>query len=572
MIVSLFVLGLLLFPSANAFWRLPCAKPVLNARVDPIVSPGKASGHSHTIMGSGAIGFGTTFADLRNSQCTTCKVKDDKSAYWIPELYYQFKNGTFQVVGHGGMLAYYLQRGAANETVQAFPDGLRMLAGSPFLRSNTGTPESKAISWNCIDFNGPPEPQTPGFHNTRCPSGLRAQVFFPSCWDGVNLDSPDHKSHMAYPDGVDNGMCPPSHPIHLVSLFFEVYFEVAPFNALNDGGRFVLANGDPTGYGLHADFMNGWDRSVLSRAVATCKADSGVIEDCPVFKNEGRFVADADMNACSATNPLLEEKVTAGSLLRNLPGCVAVTDGPAAASAANIVQGCTPGTGVPVPISNPPSNTTSAPSSVANPSSSTTSSGTSSLLGTITIPAPTSTQTTPSLSSSLPSSSIPTTTALPTTHSEIPVTSLPSAVPSGTHDSGSHDPHPSPSSSKVSSSSSPIPSSVVSVTQAPKATKTMSVYTKKPVPSSPSSGHHGKDHGKDHGHKGGHGHGHDNKHGHGHEHEHGHKHHNEQPQQDDDLDDCDMPAPTLRPSKNASTPHAHRRHHAKRGHGSRMFI
>src|SRR5690349_3007618 len=24
-------------------------------------------------------------------------------------------------------------------------------------------------------------------------------VVFPQCWDGVNLDSPDHKSHMAYP-------------------------------------------------------------------------------------------------------------------------------------------------------------------------------------------------------------------------------------------------------------------------------------------------------------------------------------------------------------------------------------
>ncbi len=52
MISTLFAAGLLLIPSANAFWRLPCAKPVLNARVDPIVYPGKASSHSHAIMGS----------------------------------------------------------------------------------------------------------------------------------------------------------------------------------------------------------------------------------------------------------------------------------------------------------------------------------------------------------------------------------------------------------------------------------------------------------------------------------------------------------------------------------------
>jgi hypothetical protein len=52
MIVTLLALGLLFVPSSHAFFRLPCAKPVLNARVDPIVSPGKPSGHAHTIMGS----------------------------------------------------------------------------------------------------------------------------------------------------------------------------------------------------------------------------------------------------------------------------------------------------------------------------------------------------------------------------------------------------------------------------------------------------------------------------------------------------------------------------------------
>jgi len=28
---------------------------------------------------------------------------------------------------------------------------------------------------------------------------------FPSCWDGENLDSKDHRSHVAFPD--DNGRC-----------------------------------------------------------------------------------------------------------------------------------------------------------------------------------------------------------------------------------------------------------------------------------------------------------------------------------------------------------------------------
>jgi Domain of unknown function (DUF1996) len=221
-----------------------------------------------------------------------------------------------------------------------------------------------------IDSNGPAAPRTPGFTNTNCPDGLRAQVFFPSCWDGVNLDSSDHKSHMAYPDGIDNGRCPPTHPHHLVSIFFEVLFSVAPFIARNDGGRFVLSSGDPTGYALHGDFMNGWDRSVLSRAVATCTADSGVIEDCGVFQNEGRFYTDDENNKCSAANPLPDENNEPGTLLPHLPGCVAVTDGPANATPANVVPGCVAGKSGAV-LPNPASSSApSSASSMAPPASS----------------------------------------------------------------------------------------------------------------------------------------------------------------------------------------------------------
>src|ERR1700679_532700 len=43
--------------------------------------------------------------------------------------------------------SYYLQRSDANETVEAFPDGLRMFTGNPYLRSDPQNLESKAISW-----------------------------------------------------------------------------------------------------------------------------------------------------------------------------------------------------------------------------------------------------------------------------------------------------------------------------------------------------------------------------------------------------------------------------------------
>ena len=75
-----------------------------------------------------------------------------------------------------------------------------MVAGEPSLRSYNDTLEQNAISFACLGTN---TAETNGFPNIKCPDGLRAQVFFPSCWNGVDLDSADHKSHMAYPSGVD---------------------------------------------------------------------------------------------------------------------------------------------------------------------------------------------------------------------------------------------------------------------------------------------------------------------------------------------------------------------------------
>lgn len=40
--------------------------------------------------------------------------------------------------------------------------------------------------------------ETLDFPKKPCPAGLMVNVRFPTCWDGKNLDSPDHMSHVAY--------------------------------------------------------------------------------------------------------------------------------------------------------------------------------------------------------------------------------------------------------------------------------------------------------------------------------------------------------------------------------------
>ena len=63
----------------------------------------------------------------------------------------------------------------------------------------------------------------------------------PTCWDG-RIDSPDHKSHMAYTlDGQVNGECPASHNRRLpqVQVFIRIpnYRGVEFEYVLSDGNR-----------------------------------------------------------------------------------------------------------------------------------------------------------------------------------------------------------------------------------------------------------------------------------------------------------------------------------------------
>lgn len=98
---------------------------------------------------------------------------------------------------------------------------------------------------------------------------------FPSCWDGKNLDSDDHKSHVAFPDGVSTGNCPSTHPYRFITLFYEVTFNVADMDyslAKNETQPFVFAQGDPTGYGFqyaHVLFVFGKALAKLNPAAVT---------------------------------------------------------------------------------------------------------------------------------------------------------------------------------------------------------------------------------------------------------------------------------------------------------------
>ncbi|KAI9784611.1 MAG: hypothetical protein M1839_001833 [Geoglossum umbratile] len=275
-------------------------------------------------MGGSGFGFSMNYSQARAAACSTCFVKQDMSNYWVPSLYFRAANGSFiSVQQSGGGTIYYEQRKNGTEELTAFPPGFRMLAGSPNLRHFGGDTASQAISYACLDFTHGGGPETHGFPDKNCPNGLRAQVFFPSCWDGVNLDSPDHKSHMSYPSTYNGGYCPDTHPKRFISLFYEVIWNTNVFKDMWTGSKqpFTFSHGDDSGYGYHGDFVNGWDTAVLQQAIDTCTSDSGNLEDCPVLD---RYPNDI-LQDCRIS-PSIGEKVF--GVLDALPGCNPVQSGP----------------------------------------------------------------------------------------------------------------------------------------------------------------------------------------------------------------------------------------------------
>ncbi|KAM3519547.1 hypothetical protein NHJ13051_007425 [Beauveria bassiana] len=309
--------------------------PLTIQRGDPIVSPGQISPHVHVVTGGTAFQQTQSNEQARSARATTCDKLLDKSNYWQPQLYHQRHDGRFELVTMQGNAAYYIKRACDyapgrqncnNATAPiAPPRGLRMITGDPFLRTyDQSSLAQQAISHVCLE--GPNEGETP--HMSRLPCGrMRAETFFPSCWDGQNLDSSNHKDHMAFPAvGAYNfGVCPASHPTAILSVFYEFFYDTG---ALEDPNRLVWAMGDPTGYGLHGDYLQGWtDQQRLDDAIATCTGPRGV-DDGSCSLNVGPDGSPGHSSVQQVEVPEPAEPVGKQGPLDKLPGNNPVTGDP----------------------------------------------------------------------------------------------------------------------------------------------------------------------------------------------------------------------------------------------------
>ncbi|MFJ3931122.1 DUF1996 domain-containing protein [Streptomyces sp. NPDC090029] len=253
-----------------------------NGKFNPdniIVAPGVANGahHMHDYVGNQANDAFASDDDLAAGD-TTCRNQGDRSSYYWPVL--RLQNGQQEADANedgGGndqnvgeiqtpsevTLTFV---GNPRSKVTAMPRLLRIITGDAKAFVN-GDANANA-SWSCT-----------GFENRQlkdkypiCPEGSSVvRTFkFQSCWDGQNIDSANHRTHVAFADG--SGRCPNGFRA-IPQLVQRIVYDV-PAPDFNSGNPVVFAV-DSFPEQLHkpitdhGDFVNVFDERLM-RTVVKC--------------------------------------------------------------------------------------------------------------------------------------------------------------------------------------------------------------------------------------------------------------------------------------------------------------
>ena len=244
-----------------------------------IVAPGVSNGahHFHDYVGNQSNNAFASDEDLAAAQ-TTCVDQGDKSSYFWPVL--RLQNGTQEqdanspgggIEGNAGEIVTPKQVtmtfvGSPRGEVVAMPRLLRIITGDAKAFVN-GTTNANA-SWSCTGF----EDRQLKDKYPLCPSGSDVvRTFrFQSCWDGTNIDSANHRTHVAFADAAGN--CPTGFRA-IPQLVQRIVYDVdAP--SLRDGGRTTpLFAVDAFPEQLHkpvtdhGDFINVFDENLMREMV-----------------------------------------------------------------------------------------------------------------------------------------------------------------------------------------------------------------------------------------------------------------------------------------------------------------
>jgi hypothetical protein len=252
---------------------------------DPIVYPGMPGmAHLHQFYGNTGANAYSTYTSLRKTGNSTCGL-GNRTAYWLPAM----MNGKGKVVRPDYISMYYKRVPVGHKSCTRsgkacvdLPPGLRMVFGAKM--DGTGAEHGY---FNC---DGPTA--KPGHYSSmieaavNCPLGNRLGAIMgpPSCWDGINLDSADHRSHMAYMVDTHLGYaaCPSTHPFIVPGLNIAVWYTVdsdlyahitnGVWNGTYTGWHYSsdVMNKLQPGQTLHGDWFGAWDDSIMKTWTDNC--------------------------------------------------------------------------------------------------------------------------------------------------------------------------------------------------------------------------------------------------------------------------------------------------------------
>jgi hypothetical protein len=253
---------------------------------DPIVSPGQpGKAHLHQFYGNTEVDAYSSFESLRASGDSTCNFMGNgtaanRSAYWMPAVL----DGKGNVVMPDYIQVYYKREPASdiacterNECI-TIPNRWKFISG---FNMKTGQQGSNPGHFTCVGTHNTwgAENEAMSLVNlTTCPVGTQFEmvVASPRCWNGTELDSTDHMSHLT--GMVRNAStnyvtkCPTTHPYYAPQFTISAFYTVGPSDdpALWKLSSDAMFPSMKRGATLHFDYFEAWDNTVKQMWIDGC--------------------------------------------------------------------------------------------------------------------------------------------------------------------------------------------------------------------------------------------------------------------------------------------------------------
>ena len=197
--------------------------PLGAVRTDPLLNPTCLSDHVHTFYGAAAsLRPETTYDDMRAATLSSGNVEENKSLYWHPSVYI-FEAGAYTLAPIWFASAYYVwETGKAT----AFPNAFNMIARAndararsmavceapqPCERADCSVPAAQD-NWTPLQEECTGECARTNVFPAHACAVLEISFIFPTCWDGVSLESETMMEHVHYGTTAEearfDGDCP----------------------------------------------------------------------------------------------------------------------------------------------------------------------------------------------------------------------------------------------------------------------------------------------------------------------------------------------------------------------------